>query len=78
MITLLSRKILIEKCKNQKTISTHLVLAPLEKLQAELQVARDEKKQSQDHYNKHQQLMKTEIQQLKEKNRKLREELART
>lgn len=75
---MLTRKTLIEKCKKQKTISTHLVLAPLEHLQTELDKAREERKQSQERYNKHQQLMKTEIQQLKEKNRKLRENSART
>ncbi|MER2058014.1 MAG: hypothetical protein ABTA16_04270 [Niallia sp.] len=75
---MLTVKKIMEKCKKQKTISTHLVLATIESMHNELAELHEKHKDLQHYSNKHQQLMKTEIQQLKEKNRKLREDSART
>ncbi len=66
-------KKIVEKCKRQKSISTHLVLQALQNQQDKYQQLEQKHKELQHYSNKHQQLMKSEIKRLKAINQKLRE-----
>ena len=65
-------KKIIEKCKRQKSISTHLVLQVLQDQQDKYKQLEQKHKELQHYSNKHQQTMKSEIQRLKALNKKLR------
>ena len=60
-------KQIIEKCKRQKTISTHLVLQTLNDLVEEHERLERKYKELQHYSNKHQQFTKSEIKKLKAK-----------
>lgn len=66
-------KNIVEKCKRQKTISTQLVLQALNESEKEHKQLKKKHQELQHYANKHQQLMKSEIQRLKAMNKKLRE-----
>lgn len=70
---MLALKKIIEKCKRQKTISTHLVLQALNELEKEHEQLQKKHKELQHYSNKHQQIMKSEIKRLKATNKNLRE-----
>lgn len=61
------------KCRNQKSVSAHLVVHTFETEQQRYQELEKKYKEVQHYSNKHQQLMKTEIKRLKAINQKLRE-----
>lgn len=67
-------KSIIEKCKKQKTISTHLIVQDLIDFEQDYKQLQQKHKELQHYSNKHQQLMKMELKRLKAMNQKLREQ----
>lgn len=62
----------LQKCQTQKTISAHLVLDEIQKMQQRYDQLEQKHKELQHYSNKHQQLMQSEIKRLKGINEKLR------
>lgn len=65
-------KAFLQKCQTQKTISAHLVLNEIQKMQKYYDELEQKYRELQHYSNKHQQSMQTEIKKIKGINEKLR------
>lgn len=63
----------LNKCRNQKTVSAHLVVDELEKQLQRYEELVKKHKELQHYSNKHKQLMQSEIKRLKDANQKVKE-----